>query len=190
MADTTKDEKSITDQLGDALDAPLFTYSGYVENENHVPDPFFQSGNVDTSDTSGTANNSVNEISPIFEIARRQNLRTAARALDPNDPSVPAELVVLPQSTVTVSGSARTADEGREAVVNAVKAAAEKPVEVGGLSPAQQLAAEEDPTATPQGRASETDDSVKSEATPAQPAKAQAPKTQAKAADLDKTESK
>lgn len=147
MTDTTKDTKDEgkdrSTELKDAMEAPAFVFAGYRESEDHVPDPFFQSGNLDTSDTAGTANNSVREISPIFDVARVQNLRTAARALDPEDDGVPAELVTLPQGQVTVMGTTKSADEGRDDVVNAVLRAAENPPEVGGLSPAQKVAAED-----------------------------------------------
>lgn len=147
MTDTTKDTKSEdkdrSAELSDALEAPAFVFAGYRESEDHVPDPFFQSGNLDTSDTAGSANNSIKEISPIFDVARVQNMRTAARALDPEDDGVPAELVTLPQGQVTVMGTTKTADEGRDDVINAVLKAAENPPEVGGMSPAQKIAAED-----------------------------------------------
>src|SRR4051812_30687318 len=67
-------------------------------------DPFHQTGTMDTSGTGGSADNSVDAVSPIFREARRVNLATAARALDPED-DTPSELVVLPTSEVTVTGS-------------------------------------------------------------------------------------
>lgn len=172
MADTTKDEKTATEGLADALEAPVYTYTGYRERDDYVPNPFFQSGQVDTTDTAGTANNSIREVSPIFDVARAQNLRNAARALDPNDDGVPAELVVLPQGTVTVQGTTKTADEGREEIVNAVKATAENPVEIGGLTPSQRLAAEGDSAdAKDEATASDVDGAKTEQKTPARTTK-------------------
>lgn len=143
-AKTKTESKDLLEGLGDVVDSPVTKIVGYSEdNPSHVIDPFAQSGTVDTSDTSGTANNSIREVSPVFDIARAQNLQLAARALDPNDLSVPEELVVLPAAVVTVQGTTKTAEEGKLSVLNAVRDIAENPVEIGGLSPAQKEAAED-----------------------------------------------
>lgn len=124
-------------------DAPVVEFVGYSENNpNHKPDPFFQTGTLDTSDTGGTAQNSIRDVSPVFDIARAQNLQAAARALDPDDPT-PAELVILPQGEVTVTGTAKTAEEGREDVFREVRKLQEHPVEVGGRTRSQEEAAED-----------------------------------------------
>lgn len=124
-------------------DAPVVKFVGYSEdNPNHKPDPFFQTGTLDTSDTGGTAQNSIRDVSPVFDIARAQNLQAAAKALDPDDPT-PSELVILPQGEVTVTGTVKTADEGREDVFREVRKLQDHPVEVGGLTRSQQEAAED-----------------------------------------------
>jgi len=133
-------------KVKDAIEAPVTKLVGYFEREDYVPDPFAVRGNVDTTDTAGTVPD-VREVSHVFDEARARNMQVAARALDPNDTTVPEELVTLPQGQVTVVGTTKTADEGRDDVVRAVNAIAESPVEIGGLTPAQQLAAEETPDA-------------------------------------------
>lgn len=125
------------------LDVPVMKFVGYSEdNPNHTFDPFAQTGTLDTSDTAGTANNRIESVSPIFDIARAENMKTAARALDPDDPT-PSELVVLPQGEVTVTGTVKTAEEGRQDVFRAVEALQENPIEVGGPNEAQREAAED-----------------------------------------------
>lgn len=113
----------------------------YVENPDFVPNPTHQFGTLDTSGTAGAAHSKVEEVSPIFEVAKRQELATAARALDPEDTEVPASLVNLPKGAYIAA-----ADPGE--AVDRVKATAEAyrdaPVQVGGLTPAQRAAAEED----------------------------------------------
>lgn len=137
---TNKDEKKATEV---DTDAPVVTFVGYSEdNPDHKPDPFFQTGTLDTSDTGGTAQNSIRDVSPVFDMARAENLKAAARALDPNDPT-PSELVILPQGEVTVTGTVKTADEGREDVLREVRKLQDHPVEVGGLTRSQQEAAED-----------------------------------------------
>lgn len=112
----------------------------YAESDDHTPNPTDQYGTLDTSGTAGAAHNQVNEVTPIFEIARKQDLETAAKALDPNDPT-PEHLVVLPPSQVL-----HTADpeKAREHLKKKAEAETKKPVVVGGPTPAQQEAAEAD----------------------------------------------
>jgi hypothetical protein len=125
------------------LDKPVVTQVGYSEgNPNHKVDPFAQTGTLDTSDTGGGAQNDVTSVSPIFEIARAERLREAARALDPDDPT-PSELVILPEGQVTVTGTTKTADEGRADVLREVAKLAENPVEIGGMNANQREAAKD-----------------------------------------------
>ena len=87
----------------------------YQENENFVPEPTAAFGTLDTSGTAGAAHSRVEAISPVFEVAEKQNALNAAKALDPDDDSVPASLVVVPDS-----------DRSRDDAVEAVKAKAAK----------------------------------------------------------------
>lgn len=116
---------------------------GYFESEDHRPEPLYQYGTLDTSDTAGGAHQRIEEVSPVFEISRRQNLAVAARALDPADTEVPAELVTLPTGSVTVTGSTRTSEEAKEEIASALRSAAEDPLVVGGPTEEQRKAAEE-----------------------------------------------
>jgi hypothetical protein len=154
-------------KVKDALEAPVTKLVGYFENENYRPDPFAQRAQLDTTDTSGTVQD-IREVSHVFDEARANNMKVAARALDPNDPSVSEDLVTLPQGQVTVVGTTKTADEGREDVVRAVQGYAENPVEIGGLTPAQQAAAEE----APEAKTEDKGDSEGGRATPADKAQA------------------
>lgn len=147
MADATVSTENTAPK---ALDVPttdiedLVTVNkdGYYEDENHRPEPLYQYGTLDTSDTAGGAHQNVKEISPVFEEARLTNLATAAKALDPEDPT-PAELVTLPTGSVTVTGSVRTAEEARDEIAAQLKAAADDPFVLGGPGEQQRLAAEE-----------------------------------------------
>lgn len=110
------------------------------DNEDHIPDPTYQFGTVDTSGTAGMADSRIEEVTPIFDVAKQQDLVTAARALDPEDDEVSASMVVLP-------GDMRDQETARDAVVMAAEKALKEPVEVGGPTAAQRQAAEEGPKA-------------------------------------------
>lgn len=114
--------------------------SAYTEDDDeHIPDPTFQFGTVDTSGTAGTADNRIEEVTPIFDVAKQQDLITAARALDPDDPDVSSAMVVIPEGMRVVHGDPEAA---RENVISQADAAMANPVEVGGPSLAQRQAAE------------------------------------------------
>lgn len=108
----------------------------YVEDPNFVPNPTEQFGTLDTSGTAGSAHSDIKEVTPIFKIAEVENAQQAARALDPDDDSVDASLVVMPVGqTLTV------VDE--ESIKKRIteKAAATEPVAVFGPTDAQEDAA-------------------------------------------------
>lgn len=163
MADANKTEgkdEGFFAKVEDALKKPVTKLVGYFERADWKPSPFDQRGQVDTTDTTGTVPD-VSEVSHVFAEARARNMQVAARALDPNDTTVPAELVTLPEGQVSVTGTTKSADEGRDDVVRAVNAIAENPVEIGGPTPAQQVAAqgeapavaeEQKPAATPEAK--------------------------------------
>jgi hypothetical protein len=114
---------------------PTSVLGGYMEENTTRPEPFYQYGTIDTSGTGGGTPD-MSEVSPVFLEARANALVTAARALDPSDPSVPRELVTLP-------GDADNRDEAKDTLLGAAQDAVENPIEVGGLTPAQREAAEE-----------------------------------------------
>lgn len=92
-------------------------------------DPFHQTGTMDTSGTGGSADNSIDAVSPIFREARRRDLQVAAAALDPDNDEVDADLVILPTSEVTVTGSSKTSEQGKDDVFRALEKANEQRAE-------------------------------------------------------------
>lgn len=109
-------------------------YGGYSEDENYVPDPHFQYGTMDTSDTAGAAHQNIKEISPVFAVGRAAALSLAARALDPEDTAVPANVVSLPDQVWT-------ADQAKEDLLAKVEGLKDEPVVIGGMTPEQRVAA-------------------------------------------------
>lgn len=93
----------------------------YQENENFVPEPTAQFGTLDTSGTAGVAHSRLEEVTPVFDVARKQEAKAAARALDPEDTGVHESLVTLPDSN-------RTKDEAVEAVRARAEAVEEEEV--------------------------------------------------------------
>jgi hypothetical protein len=150
------DEQTAAEQRAEVdLDAERVVPGGYMESENHVPNPFFQYGNLETTDLGSTPSAQMAAISPVFAQARAANLEQAARALDPNDPT-PSNLVVLPESVVTVQGSVRTADDAKDEIYGELRRLAEEPI-VLGQSPAAAEAAE---GVAPEDAGAELDDTA------------------------------
>lgn len=113
---------------------------GYKESDDFVPNPTDQFGTLDTSDTAGRAHAKIEEISPIFEVARKQDLAAAQRALDPDDPDVPASMVVLPQGqALSVVDEEKVKDDLKS---KAGAATSEKVNLASYRGPAQKAAAE------------------------------------------------
>lgn len=67
----------------------------YVENPDHVPDPYAQYGTLPTTGVADDGSNDIRSISPVFDVGRAQNLQNALKALDPEDASLSPELVSL-----------------------------------------------------------------------------------------------
>jgi hypothetical protein len=71
----------------------------------HVPDPTAMMGNLDTSGTGGAGGHTeLRNLAPIFAVAEARDLAYAARAVDPNDPDVPADHVQLSTGLSVVQG--------------------------------------------------------------------------------------
>lgn len=86
-----------TDQSRQVADLNAAPYS--EDNENHVPDPTAQFGTLDTSGTAGGNHEKLEMISPIFDVAKAQDVAFAARAVDPDDEEVDESThVVLPDA--------------------------------------------------------------------------------------------
>lgn len=117
-------------------DKPLYRHGGYVEDENHRPNPLWQYGTVRTDGVGGdNVHGNADEISPAFAIGRAETLVRGARALDPDDDLVSPDMVVLP------SANNRTDDEARELLRDAARYHLDNPVQVGGMTPARREAA-------------------------------------------------
>lgn len=119
---------------------------GYVENPNHVPNPTDAYGTLDTSGTAGAAHGRIEEVTPIFDVARQQDLATAAKALDPDDDSVDSSLVVIDQGQ-RLSAVDPTVDEER--VKASAAKVADEPVDLTSarVTPPKAQAAESGPEA-------------------------------------------
>lgn len=111
----------------------------YVESEGHVPNPTDVIGTIDTS---GTGGGDIREQSAVFAFADRADLRVARRALDPDDPDVPASLVVLPEGVTIVTGDS---DAARERVRKAAEDAEHNDISLLSVPPGAQEAAKEHP---------------------------------------------
>lgn len=143
-----------------SVDTSGVTTTGYVESEDHVPNPLFQYGTLDTSDTAAaSAGELMFTTSPVFEVGRARTMLAAARALDPDDTEVSAELVTLPSGGVQMWGTSKTADEGREEVLRAAAYYEQNPVHVGSGSAAPSKSAE---TASTSGTTGSTRSSTSS----------------------------
>lgn len=111
----------------------------YKESDHHVPHPTHQTGTLDTSGTSGVADSNLREVTPIFDVAEKQDIEVAARALDPDDPT-PSHMVVLPQGAQIQHSDPEAAKE--RVLAKAEKSAKDRKVRPKGRTPAQQEAAE------------------------------------------------
>jgi len=104
----------------------------YRESDEHVPDPTHVYGTLDTSGTAGGNHEKLELISPVFDVAKAQDVAFAARAVDPDDDEVDENThVVLPDN-------GRDADSGREAIRRAADKLGDVPVQ----DPSLTLAAE------------------------------------------------
>lgn len=108
----------------------------YKESDDHVPSP---TDLYDQYNTSGTGSHHVIEdVSPVFEVAKRDAKIQTGRALDPEDTDVPTSAVVLPDGQRLI---VEDHDEIRDRLKADAEKAADNPVEVGGPSPSARLAA-------------------------------------------------
>jgi hypothetical protein len=138
-ADQASKTEAQTDfaRLGVNTDLSDFVeYGGYREpdSEDWVPNPHFQYGTLDTTDTAGAAHQNVREISPVFDQGRAQALALAARALDPEDTDVPESLVVLPEEPLTN-------EEAKRQLADRVEALKKDKIVLGGPTTEQKAAA-------------------------------------------------
>ena len=88
----------------------------YQEDPDFVPNPADYTGTLDTSGTAGAAHGKIEAVTPIFDIAKHQDLQTAAKALDPDDDTVSESSVVLPTPVITTQAGG-DADAARERIL-------------------------------------------------------------------------
>lgn len=132
-----REEQTDFARLGTNADVSDFVeLGGYREedSEDWTPNPHFQYGTLDTSDTAGAAHQNVREISPVFDVGRAQALALAARALDPEDKDVPESLVVLPEEPLTN-------EEAKKQLADRVEALKDEKIVLGGPTAEQRAAA-------------------------------------------------
>jgi hypothetical protein len=128
-----KDDKSRSTAPADVPVAPLDR--GYVENENHIPDPLAMYGHVDTTGTGGDLAGRPEQASPVFAQARAAALANAVAAVDDHPQGRP-DLVVFPDT-------GRDYETAVEHLRNAADDAVSDPQLTTGLTPAQVQAGEE-----------------------------------------------
>lgn len=132
-----REEQTDFARVGVGQDVSEFVdYGGYREedSESWKPNPHFQYGTLDTSDTAGAAHQNIKEVSPVFDLGRAQALALAARALDPEDTDVDSRLVVLPEDSLT-------ADEAKKNLADNIQALKDEKIVVGGPTAEQRAAA-------------------------------------------------
>lgn len=113
-------------------DNPIQVGGPYQESENHVPDP---TDIVSQFNTEGVgAHNVIEKVSPIFEVDKVKTAQEIQAALDPENTTVSASKVLLPEGIV----DNETAKRDLLAVADA---RVEKGVVVGGPDPAEEAAA-------------------------------------------------
>jgi hypothetical protein len=133
----------------------LRTSEDYRESDDFVPNPTDQTGTVDTSGTGGMANSRIEEVTPIFELANKQDRITAARALDPDDDEVTRSHVVMPTGQVFEAlDKDEIIDQARRAATKVV----DEDVVMGGPTASQKAAAEDTSGDRDSERSSSTDD--------------------------------
>lgn len=137
----------------------------YQESEDHIPNPLYQTGVVDTTGVTGDLGGRIENISPVFAQAKADAFASAVDAVE--DPDVDeSEQVVFHDDDAPL-----THDEQVENLKAAAEDAAANPqLEDPALTPAAQQAAEDDPDADPAVAQpnGDSDDTVSAEDGPAE----------------------
>lgn len=114
--------------------SPIKVGGGYVENEDHVPNPTDMVAQFNTSGTG--AHGRIEEVAPIFEVDKVKTAQEIEAALDPKNDNVPASRVVLPSQI-------DDNDEAKKDLKERAASRLKKGVEIGGPTPAEDEAAKE-----------------------------------------------
>lgn len=141
MSDTTTETDEVVD-----LDP---SGERYIENPDFVPDATAQFGTLDTSGTGGGSHQRLEEVTPIFDVAKVEDMKVAAKALDPNDPT--------PEYLVTVAEGQRLSVVDEDALKQKVASKAKEmgPVEVFGKTLSEKEAAKSGDEGVSQAEADE-----------------------------------
>lgn len=143
------DEDATLDQTGD--EAALAAPESYKESDDHVPNPLFVTGHVDTTGTGGDIAH-IEEVSPVFAQARADALNSAVDALD-NHPQGRPDSVILPSDT------GKTYEEAADELRRGAEAAREQAdLQAQGMTPARQEAAREGEPVNPNAIRADTHD--------------------------------
>jgi hypothetical protein len=113
-------------------DSPITVGGGYVENEDHIPNPTDMVAQFNTSGTG--AHGRIEEVAPVFQVDKVKTAQEIQAALDPKNTAVSSDRVLLP-STETDNDAAKKDLKARADAT--VKAG----VVVGGPTPAEEEAA-------------------------------------------------
>lgn len=127
-ADTSSEAAGETVDIGEGVTVP----ARYMEDENHVPNPLYMTGHVDTTGTAGDLAGRIEQVSPAFAQHRATTLRAAADAMA-GEGAAP-ENVILPDKD-------KSYDDAVAELNAAADAAENDPQLTTGLTPAQQEAA-------------------------------------------------
>lgn len=109
----------------------------YKESDEHQPRLTDQTAFLNTTGI-GNSDHRIEEISPVFEVDKVKTAEEILGALDPENTKVSSDRVMLPDADVVVRD-----DDAADQIKKAAEARVERGVVVGGLSPAQEEAAEE-----------------------------------------------
>lgn len=124
----------------------------YKESDDHVPNPLFMTGRVDTTGTGGDIAGHPEEVSPVFARARADALGAAVDALD-NHPLGRPDSVILPNDT------GKTYEEAADDLRRGAEGAREQAdLQEGGITPARQEAAQEGEPVNPNAIRADTHD--------------------------------
>ena len=162
--------------MPEVSDAVAVGEAPYSESQSFVPNPTDVVGTLDTSATAGAAHGRIESVTPVFDIAKRENALVAARAVDPDDDSVSISAVTLPGGEMN-----------REEAITLLKekAATAKPVVLGGPNEFQEQAAEDTSSADNGAVEQKQADNASVTASPAPVAAGQSPADKAAKAKAD-----
>lgn len=109
-------------------DSPIKVGGGYVENEDHTPNPTDMVAQFNTSGTG--AHGRIEEVAPIFQVDKVKTAQEVEAALDPKNTNVDASRVILPSNL-------DDNDAAKKDLLDRAKATIKEGVVIGGPTPAE-----------------------------------------------------